>query len=860
MSEAQLLLITDYYLDSVFHPMLYMDERTFQRESWRYELENADAPLNVNGTVYNEMRGAMNIERSAVFNMLNTLYPGTPPANDSGGIPKYILTMTYEECVDFHRAYYHPSNALIFLYGDLNIGPFLELIDSYCDTFDRKDIHVEKGEVIPFSKPTAAVFEYPVEISSKAEDNSIIHYAFNIGRLSPLDYASFEILSTALGKDASPVVRKLREVLPNAKTEVYFYPTTVGCYLTISAMGINESDGDTLKDAVDEAIAEIMKTGFDKEFLEAAIASEEFHVMSMPENSGLGLRITSVMAWLGSFGMGYNSWNEWLDAIEIAKAKYTFGYFEAMVREYIVDNPHNVLVTTVPVPGLKEKLDEQLRAELDIIKSGMSGEEIAKIMEVKEALTAMSESEVPTELINRLTAVTVETLPIETKAYDIRQMSLDGVKAYVTEAATGGLNITNVGYNSAAVTLEELHYLSFYADMLGEVPTKNLDLTALKTRMARYLYKFSVTADSREFYDYAYKPMISVQWYSINSDYAKAAALVSEILTNTDLSDVHTISGVIGRLRTETRKSINSRPDNLMYTRARASRFGSFAYYDYTRGIAYHQFLSEVQKLLENDPESFIAKLRTVRDKLKIKDGVVVMFAGNDQGIGTFEENANTLLSHLTDEPASAADLNHIPRPADTEGVVIEASVQYNVAFAAHDEIGLYFSGKLLPLAEILNATYLLPVVRDTNGAYGCWALANRHGVAFISFRDPSVAETFAAYEGIADFAAGHSLTQDDIDRYIISIFSQQTAPEGELYGALKAMLRKYQGYPDDYKLNILKEIKTATPRDLTDFSKYLSLIMAKGTRSTAGGQAAILDNADLYESIIYPFGAPRSE
>ncbi|MCL2684035.1 MAG: hypothetical protein FWE55_02220, partial [Synergistaceae bacterium] len=164
----------------------------------------------------------------------------------------------------------------------------------------------------------------------------------------------------------------------------------------------------------------------------------------------------------------------------------------------------------------------------------------------------------------------------------------------------------------------------------------------------------------------------------------------------------------------------------------------------------------------------------------------------------------------------------------------------------------------LLPLAEILSNAYLTPVVRHTNGAYGCYAFVDRYGLTCYSYRDPSVKETFDAYKGMADFAAGHDLTQDDVDRYIISVFSQKTIPEGELNGAVNAMLNKYRGYPDDYKLNTLKEIKTVTYRDLTDFSKPLALVMEKGTRSTAGGQAVILENADLYESIVYPFGAPN--
>ena len=864
MFEAQLLLIADYYLDSVFHPLLYTDKPIFQRDAWHYELADADAPLNVNGIVYNEMKGAFAIERAAVHNTLNTLYPGSTAANDSGGIPKEILSMTYEDCVNFHQTYYHPSNALIFLYGDLNVEPFLKLIGGYCNNFDRKtitkNIHAEKSA--PFPAPVTAEFKYPMEINSEIEDNSVICYSFNLGKLSPLDYASFEILSTILDGDSSPVISKLREVLPGASASVDFYATSAGCCLSFSAMGVNERDRDTLKAVVDEAVAEILESGFDAGHLEAAIATEEFFVLSIPERSGLGLRVTSEMARLGSIGLGYNYWNEYLDAIEIAKAKSASGYFEAMVKKYIASNPHNALVITVPAPGLKEKMDEQLRAELDAVKAAMSDEEITQIINTDKALAAMSEETVPPELLNRLTAVTVETFSdeqIKIKTYDIDEASLNGVKAYIAKAATHSLNFTGVDYNSAAVTLEELHYLNLYADLLGEVPTKNLELTALQIKMARCLYKFSARASSREFYDYSYKPVFCVGWYSINASYAEAVALVQEMLINTDFSDSEIISGVIGRLRTSIRNTINNSPHDIMQVRAMASRFSRVAYDNHVRGVAYYQFLSEAQKFLKSAPEGFRDKLLAVRAKLGFKGGVTVMFTGNAKGIESFKNNAGVLLERLTDEPVPTADLNSMPKPADSEGFVVEASVQFNVAFAAYDEIGLKYSGKLLPITKILSDAYLTPAVQYTIGAYGCWAIANRYGLAFVSYYDPSVTETFAAYNEMASFAASHGLSQEDVNRYIIYSLAQRLVPEGELNGALNAIIRKYQAYPDDYKLNILREIKSVTVHDLTNFSGYLTLVMNKGVRSTAGGQAVILENADLYKSVVYPLSARLS-
>ena len=85
--------LTDVYMDAVFHPNIYTREQIFKQEGWHYELENVDAPLTYNGVVYNEMKGAFSSPTQRVYRMcLNSLYPDTPYATESGGDPEFIVS------------------------------------------------------------------------------------------------------------------------------------------------------------------------------------------------------------------------------------------------------------------------------------------------------------------------------------------------------------------------------------------------------------------------------------------------------------------------------------------------------------------------------------------------------------------------------------------------------------------------------------------------------------------------------------------------------------------------------------------------------------------------------------------------
>ncbi|HML46801.1 MAG TPA: insulinase family protein, partial [Clostridia bacterium] len=179
LSEEQLFKLADVYLDGVFHPMLYRDERLMLREAWRYELPDAQSSLTLTGTVYNEMKGARTIARLANQNLQAALYPDSIVGNDSGGDPEYIPDLTYGQLLSFHDAYYHPSNAFVVLYGDLDFARFLELLDtSYFGQYDRKDIAIETGAIPPQDGLVTASLPFPVEANANTANGSYIEYGF----------------------------------------------------------------------------------------------------------------------------------------------------------------------------------------------------------------------------------------------------------------------------------------------------------------------------------------------------------------------------------------------------------------------------------------------------------------------------------------------------------------------------------------------------------------------------------------------------------------------------------------------------------------------------------------------------------
>ena len=135
--------LVDVYLDAVFHPRLVPP--VFQQEGWIHEVvesPDAAAALKYKGVVFNEMKGVYSSPDSLHhIAVQEALFPDTVYAHSSGGDPAAIPSLTFEQFQRFHRDHYHPSNALMFFYGDDDEGKRLEIAESYLGEFEKRDSH-----------------------------------------------------------------------------------------------------------------------------------------------------------------------------------------------------------------------------------------------------------------------------------------------------------------------------------------------------------------------------------------------------------------------------------------------------------------------------------------------------------------------------------------------------------------------------------------------------------------------------------------------------------------------------------------------------------------------------------------------
>lgn len=852
LSEDQLFVLADVYMDAVFHPNVLTDERIFKREAWRYDLQDADSPINLTGTVYSEMKGAITIQNAAYLNLLSAMMPDSTLSRESGGMPEEIPDMTWQELIDFHEAYYHPSNALIVLYGEMDLDRFLKHFDeSYLSDYDRQDIEIDMGNTDPLSEPIDVVCEFPVEASTPIEKAGYAYYGFSLQGISEEDALGLALLASVLNHESSPFMSAVREKMPGIEAYATIDTSIPVPIFIFAAQSVDPEDAVILKDIADSALQQVAKDGLDPEIAEAMLASIRFSELMTSEIKNMGIRVAEnvAMNWANYGDVSY--FNNYLDGLDALEIQVKEKHLEALSERYLLNNLSRAMVVTKPAAGEAEARDSELAEKLQQLKAEMTPEEIDALVEETAALAAWGAEPIADEIREKITVLSVEDLPEEINEVEVVDETVDGVRFLKTEAQVNGLNSTSLMLNTAGVPVESLHDLVLYSNLIGSMDTEKYTNAEIETRALRYLNSFSLSASQYEGPDDDDLPALTISWYSLNGEYAEALGLVNELLYHTDFSDVEMLKSHVSRMLSNLRINLNNAPYSLLRERGAAAFDEDAAYRTYLSGPDLLKYYQQTLEKLDVEPEKVVERLTAIQTQLKNKNGAIVLLASDAEGISEMDSALSDFMAQLDDQPIEAADMSAIPVPAKREALKIDSSVQFNMVLAPLDAMGLEMDGRYIPISAYLQDTFLMPKIRHGLGAYAILNGMGREGFYFISYRDPTVQESFHVFDEMPEYIADTAIDQEMIDQYIISNYSTFATPNGALRDAQNAMTLKLRGDTQEYYLRTMREMKALTAEDIRALSDAFEMMIKEGARMTAGGAAAIEANAELYDAVV---------
>ena len=847
------------YLDAVFYPNIYNEEKIFRQEGWHYEMEDVADDLKINGVVYNEMKGVYSSADDVVERkVMDSLFPGHTYGIESGGDPDVIPSLTYEEFLDFHRKYYHPSNSYIYLYGDMDMAEKLEFLDKeYLSRFDSLDVDSAISPAPVFDRMQEFYTEYSVMTEEEMENSDYLAFAVTLGEGQDKErYLAFPILEYAIcGAQGAPIKKALIE---KGIGEDVYSTLEMGIlkpYFSIIAKNTSQDLKEEFLNTIRDTALELIEKGIDRKSLLAGINVFEFQYREADFGNypkGLAYGLEMLDSWLYNEKMVFDYIEA--DAVykKLRKEIYN-GYFEKLLKEYILENTNASMVIAVPKLNMNEEKEEKLHEKLQNYKASLSKKEVEKIVEETWALREYQESEDPKEV--------VKTIPLlEREDIDKTGMPLKNqiIKNGETDIIMHDIETNQIAYlrymfDISDLEEEMLPYLGLLKNLLGLLNTKNYSYAELYNEIhirtggmgviTNYYPDFEVESQ--------YKLTMDVKMKALFGQLKPACEIMQEMVLGTDFSDVKRMKELLLEMKSKMQSSFVSAGHSLAAGRTLSYISVGSKIADELKGVSQYRF---IENLLENFDEKIdetISVMEELCQRIFVRERLVVDYTGTMEGLSEVQKISKEFYEKLSYAKKKIEGTAKIQCVVRNEAFKTSGQVQFVCRAGNYKKKGLEYTGALKVLRVMMGYDYLWNNVRVKGGAYGCMSSFTRTGDCFfVSYRDPNLQRTIEVYEKAGEYLRNFVADERTLTQYIIGTVSDMDAPMSpSAYGAysLGAYL---SGITDEMIQKDRDEVLNVTEEDIRKLADYVEAVLEDNCVCVVGTAPKIEESKELFNTV----------
>lgn len=849
------------YMDAVFYPNIYEHEEIFRQEGWSYQLDSAEDKLKYNGVVYNEMKGAFSSPEGVLDRViLNTLFPDTSYANESGGDPEVIPELTYEQFLDFHRKYYHPSNSYIYLYGDMDIEEKLHWLDQeYLGKYDREPVDSRIRFQEPFAEMQEKVIPYSIASEESEEDNTYLSYNKVVG--TSLDkelYLAFQILDYALLSAPGAPLKK-------ALTDAGIGKDIMGSYdngiyqpiFSVIAKNANEEQKEEFIQVIEDVLRASVKNGIDTKAIEAGINYYEFRYReadfgNYPKGLMYGLQMMD--SWLYDEEKPFIH-IEALDTFKFLKKQIGTGYYEELIQKYLLDNPHGAIVIVTPEKGRTARMEAELEEKLQKYKESLTAEEVEAFVQKTQALEAYQSEPESEENLEKIPVLKREDISREIEPIINEEMTLAGVPVIFHEIETNGIGYVDVLFDMSLVEEQDLPYVGILQSVLGIIDTKRYDYGTLFNEINVNTGGISTSLelynDVTNIREKAFKATFEIKGKALYGKLPVAFDMMREILMESKLNDGKRIREILAMLKSRLLMKFQSSGHVTAVLRAQSYASPAAKLKDMTNGIAFYETVSYIEEHFEEEKEKLSEKLIDLSKKLFCGDNMMLSYTAAREGLEGLEEMVEKLKNSLHTRTAEEDKRCVIHCEKKNEGFKTASKVQYVAKAGNFIDQGVAYTGALQILKVIMSYDYLWQNIRVKGGAYGCMSNFNRIGEGyFVSYRDPNLKRTLDVYDGVVDYLKNFTVSERDMTKYIIGTMSgidQPMTPASKGERSMNLYMNKVSAEMIREERN---QILDAEQDDIRALYKVAEAVLQADQMCVIGGEDKIEEEKELFKTL----------
>ena len=842
--------LIDVYVDAVLHPTLAAE--TLMQEGWHYEINDPSEPLTYKGVVFNEMKGVYSSPDSILGNCIDeSLFPKHTYGVDSGGNPRNIPDLTYENFKGFWETYYHPSNSFIYFYGNDDPDKRLKLMEGYLKPYKKKKVKSVVPLAKSFKRPKKVAYVYDAGNESNIDNKHFLTVSWKLPDTSDavLNFSLRVLGNILVGTPASPLRKALLdsglgEDLAGGGMEAQRRHFV----FSIGLKGTRKRHSRKIEKLILDTLDSLVRDGIDPDMIASSMNTLEFRLRENNTGSypvGIALMQRVLTTWIHDEDpFKLLAFEAPLNEIKNSLTSDP-RYFEKLIQAHLLDNVHRSTLRLAPDPGLGRRLDEDEKARLARIRESLGESQIADLVENTRKLKLLQGTPDSAQALETLPVLKREDLEKTNKSIPIEVLSIQDAKVLYHDLFTNGIVYLDLGFDLHTLPKELLPLTEIFGRALFEMGTATEDYVKFSQRIGKStggIYTDAISAAAFGSRENVLK--LFVRGKATMSQAGELLNILRDALLTVNFDNRDRLKQMVLEEKAGLESGLVPGGAGFVNTRLRA-QFGESGWaIDEMKGISYLFTLRELATDIDKRWKSVLKKLETIRELLINRQALICNVTLDQASWKAFQPQFDSFLSALPSREPRLFNYDIQPS-AKKEGLTIPAQVNYVGKGANLYDLGYQNHGSADVILGYLRLTHLWEKIRIQGGAYGAYAVFDdRSGVlTFLSYRDPNVTSTIESFDKAADFLKNidsSRLSEHELTKAIIKAIGNMDSyqlPDAKGY---TSMMRYLIHRTEEMRQKTRDEVLSTNGEDFIAFGEVLQKVAQSNAVAVLGSQAAI--------------------
>jgi len=815
--EQDFYNLLEVYLDAVFHPTL--DKMSFLQEGHRFEFETKDdisSPLVYRGIVFNEMKGSLTNPDGRLWQeVMKHLVPDLPYAFNSGGDPKEIPHLTYEQLKAFHATYYHPSHAIFYFYGNLPTEKHLDFLTKNLLS------EVQCSPPLPpiakqkrFKAPRTHAFTYPASAGDLLGKTYFSLTWLTTPVTSQQDALGLSVLDSILmDTDASPLRATIVESGLCTHADGYMDQEMSEIPYSIICRGTDRDKTEKLESLIMNRLSELARDGIPPHIVDSAIHHLEFHRTEIGGDSypfGITLFMRAVLSMQHGCppenAIELHSQFEKLHAL-ISEPRY----FNSLIEKYFINNPHRLTVVMTPDTKQAAREDKEEKNRLQKINERLTSDEKDQIVTTAKELEAFQEK---SESIDCLPKIHLSDVPKKIPTYPLTQKETLSYHPCFTNY----ILYADLIFDLPDLTIEELPYAKLLTSLLLELGAgkrsyaENIEYIHAHTGGVSCAIALHTDVNPEK----TSHPTLSIRGKVLERNSKHLFIIFEQTLNQARLDEKSRIKDLILQLNTSLQNRLSSSPMSYAINLALSGNSSDSYITSLLSGLPYVHFIKDLAQNIDEKLPHIIEQFKAIAEKLFHNNDPKLIISASDEMVTKLpplELNTKpfTPWSNTIRPQKPTSQIRHIASP-----VAFTALGLQTIPLTHNDAAALSVG------SQLLDNLGLHKKIREQGGAYGSGSSYDhcQGNFYFYSYRDPHIAQTLQAFKETTQEIVDGKFTSDDLEEAKLGLVQSLDHPVSPGNRAITTFSLFRDGKTDDVRQTFRDRVLSLTSQDIQESLK----------------------------------------